>query len=64
MDINPGDRAEVCCGMMEPISVERRKGANYIVQKCQKCGLTRHFKTSPNDDFDNMVAISKKNIIG
>ena len=39
VDINPGDRANECCGPMEPISAlpDPKKGY-IIVYKCTKCG--------------------------
>ena len=40
VDINPGDRAESCGGLMEPIGVELERGQYVITQKCLKCGRT------------------------
>ena len=36
VDINPGDRAESCGGLMEPVSVVSRQGHYLLTQKCQK----------------------------
>ena len=39
VDINPGDRAETCHGMLEPINIEINSKKGYvIVFKCKKCG--------------------------
>lgn len=39
VDINPGDRANPCGGIMKPISVETdAKKGFIIIHKCQKCG--------------------------
>ena len=38
MDVNPGDRAADCGGMMEPILVEGIVDKYMITQKCKKCG--------------------------
>jgi len=39
LDINPGDRANECGGLMEPIRVELSPKKGYvIVHKCTKCG--------------------------
>ena len=39
VDINPGDRASECRGLMEPISAEPDPKKGYvIIHKCTKCG--------------------------
>ena len=39
VDVNPGDRANECGGLMEPIRVEPDSKKGYvIVHKCTKCG--------------------------
>ena len=39
LDINPGDRASECQGLMEPISAEPDSKKGYvIIHKCTKCG--------------------------
>ena len=58
VDIFPGDRAEICGGMMEPIRVEK-KGKEYtIIHKCQKCGLEKPNKAVKEDNFQMLVQIS------
>jgi len=60
VDINPGDRASKCQGMMEPINVEL-KGSEYIlINKCIKCGHEKRNTTAPEDDFDYIVKLIKK----
>jgi predicted Zn-ribbon and HTH transcriptional regulator len=59
VDINPGDRAEECGGLMKPVGVIK-KGETYSVnQQCQKCGFERQNKILPEDDFDKLVEITK-----
>jgi len=58
VDIFPGDRAESCGGLMEPISSEESGGEWSITHKCQKCGKEQKNKTSKEDDFDEVVKIS------
>lgn len=60
VDINPGDRAESCGGLMEPISVETEKGEYVLTHKCQKCGIKKRKVVEKGDDFDAVVAIVKK----
>ena len=39
LDINPGDRASECGGLMEPISAQPDPKKGYIIiHKCTKCG--------------------------
>lgn len=59
VDIHPGDRAEKCGGMMKPIGVLKTKGDFSIIQQCQKCGFEKKNKLAPEDDFDEVVRLSK-----
>lgn len=39
VDIEPGDRAADCGGVMEPVAVWVRKGGEWaIVHRCRRCG--------------------------
>lgn len=58
VDINPGDRASTCGGMMKPISVTPEKDHFVITHKCEKCGKEKRQRTSPDDDMDTIIAIS------
>lgn len=62
VDINPGDRAESCGGMMEPIKIDLEKGKYLINHKCVKCGFQKRKGVEKNDDFDAVIAIVRKNI--
>lgn len=60
VDINPGDREAKCGGMMKPIEVEI-KGMEYsIIHQCIKCGHKKKNKTAPDDNFDEVIKISKR----
>lgn len=59
VDINPGDRASTCGGMMEPISVEIKDGEYVLLQKCKKCGHERRNKVGKEDDFDAVLKVGK-----
>ena len=42
VDVNPGDRASECGGIMDPISAEPDAKKGYIIiHKCRKCGAIR-----------------------
>ena len=60
VDINPGDRAEECGGMMEPIKIDIEKGKYFINHKCVKCGMLRRKRIEKNDNFDAVIEIVKK----
>jgi len=60
VDINPGDRASDCGGMMEPIKVEQKGAKFHIIHKCVKCGLEKPNVVSSEDDFDVLASIAKK----
>lgn len=52
VDVDPGDRAEDCGGVMPPTGVEVVRGSYVIVQRCQRCGVVRRCKASPADDLE------------
>jgi rubrerythrin len=58
VDVNPGDRAAVCGGLMEPTGAELKKGTWVISHRCTKCGFERKNKTAPDDDFNTILQIS------
>ena len=57
VDVNPGDRASGCHGLMMPIAIERKNGKEYIVQCCEKCGFERRNKVCPEDNRDSVIAV-------
>lgn len=58
VDINPGDRASSCCGLMRPIGLDTKNGQQYIIHQCEKCGFVRRNKVSSQDDFKAIMALS------
>jgi len=59
VDINPGDRASDCQGMMKPIKVETEKGEYVLTYHCEKCGFERRKKVENTDNFDEVVKLAK-----
>lgn len=55
VDIFPGDRAEECQGLMEPIGVELEKGKYVITQKCLKCGKLWRNEARSEDDIGQFL---------
>ena len=58
VDINPGDRASDCHGVMEPIEMEIRHGQEYVIQRCERCGHTRANKVASNDNRDTVRMVA------
>ncbi len=64
VDINPGDRAATCGGLMEPIGIENERKGFMIVFRCQKCGYKGKNRSSTNDDMNKIIELSKRNAQG
>jgi RNHCP domain len=66
VDVNPGDRASDCGGLLEPIAVDYDGKKGWIVvHRCQKCGAERRNKAAMDDpgqpdDYSVIVALSSK----
>ncbi len=51
LDINPGDRASKCGGLMEPIGrFYKRDGEEMLVHRCLNCGFVRWNRVAGDDD--------------
>ena len=62
VDIKPGDRANTCKGILEPIAVENSTKKGYIIVfKCKKCGKIVRNKSAIDDNFEALLEVSKKN---
>ena len=61
VDINRGDRAETCHGLLEPIGLEINNKKGYvIISKCKKCGAIRRNKAAEDDNMDLIIKLSVK----
>lgn len=58
VDIAPGDRANTCGGMMEPIKVEKNGREYIVIHKCSVCGFEKPNKVQKEDNFEMIVQIS------
>lgn len=65
VDINPGDRQELCHGLMEPIYLEAKRAGGFeksrLLHRCIRCSSERWNKTSSNDSFDSLLRIYSSN---
>lgn len=59
VDREPGDRAESCGGMMEPIGIEGSSPSYRIVHCCGTCGATRRVSASVADDPEALARIAR-----
>ena len=57
VDVNPGDRAASCGGLMEPVSLEMVRDKNILTHRCVKCGKVQKNKMSTSDDFNVALKI-------
>lgn len=65
VDVNPGDRASDCGGVLEPVAVESSgKKGWVIVHRCRSCGAVRRNRAAIDDplapdDFDAIIALTR-----
>lgn len=60
VDINPGDRAQTCKGVLRPKWIEKgTKDTLKIVYKCDKCGMEKRNKAALDDDYDKILEVMK-----
>ena len=60
VDIEPGDRLNVCGGLMEPIYVSYTNNDKYVIHKCLKCVFEKKNLLNENDSVDMMIQIQNK----
>jgi len=60
VDKSPGDRAERCEGLMEPVRVEVKNKEYTIIHKCTRCGLERPNKAVKEDNFQMLVQVASE----
>lgn len=59
VDVNPGDRASTCQGLMEPVGVDQKNGEWILIHQCVICGHEKRNKVAPNDERDQLAALTK-----
>ena len=59
LDVNPGDRASDCGGVMRPVSAQPDPKKGFIItHKCDKCGKTGRNKSASDDDTTLLIALT------
>ena len=65
VDVNPGDRASECQGVLEPVGVDHSGKKGWIIlHKCRRCGAMRRNKAALDDpevpdDFEVLLELSR-----
>lgn len=63
IDIRPGDRAALCNGKMQPISIfAREDGELSVIHRCTGCGTLKINRIAGDDEEDQLKLIIKKTI--
>ena len=61
VDIEPGDRASDCGGIMEPVAVWVRKGGEWaIIHRCKRCGALSSNRVAADDNPMKLMSIAMK----
>lgn len=61
VDNDPGDRASLCKGIMEPVSVWVRKGGEWaIIHRCRTCGTLSSNRIAADDNPALLISIAVK----
>jgi hypothetical protein len=60
VDINPGDRANPCRALMEPIAIEVKAGRHTVISECTCCGHRHRNKTSDGDSMAAILEVARK----
>ncbi len=60
VDVDPGDRAHSCGGMMQPIRLQGSTPYYRIVHRCERCGFERINDVQKEDDPGAIVALSTR----
>lgn len=60
VDLNPGDRANECKGLLVPIELEKFKDTYKIIYKCNKCNKIHKNIKAIDDNFNEIVNLSAK----
>lgn len=61
VDINPGDRLNICHGLLKPIDIEKYKDTYKIIYACTKCHEVHKNIMAKDDNMDIIIELSKKN---
>ena len=59
VDVNPGDRASQCRGLMKPIAVKADSRRGFVItHRCTVCGFTRNNRSQSDDDTELLIKLT------
>ncbi len=59
VDVNPGDRASECGGLMEPVGVDQKHGEYLLIHRCRRCGLLKRNRLAPEDSMEEVMEVMR-----
>lgn len=59
VDVDPGDRAAACGGLMAPVALEGTSPDYVILHRCERCGFERRNKVQENDAEDALLSVAR-----
>ena len=61
VDLEPGDRASDCGGIMDPVTVWVRKGGEWaVIHRCKRCGALSSNRVMAADNPMKLMSIAMK----
>lgn len=58
VDINPGDRANPCRGLLEPIGYETTGHKGIVIHyRCQRCQTHHRNRSAPDDNYESILSL-------
>lgn len=60
VDVDPGDRAADCGGLMAPVDLLVERGRQVVVHRCEVCGEQRRCRAAPADDNEAMLEVIRR----
>ncbi len=64
VDINPGDRADACGGLMKPMGTEGTVAKYFILHECVRCGAKTRNIFGKHDSVEALLNIAKNSAEG
>lgn len=60
VDEFPGDRADDCGGLMQPVALEGSPPGARILHRCMLCGHEKWNRVSPHDEFETLLTLAER----
>lgn len=60
VDVFPGDRAQECDGLMEPVALAGSPPQARVLHRCVRCGHEKWNRVSRKDDFDVLLSLAER----